>query len=90
MSNQSEPHKVSEASPQEWPKQGDPLANTEKQLVATGLLLVTDFLTQGRFGQDTVIQMLAIATKLGIRPEWDKAVATLPPVVITERKRGRL
>jgi hypothetical protein len=86
MANQSEPHKIlGGTSPREWPKQSDPLTDTEKQAVATGLLLFKDFVAQGRFDRDLVVQMLAIATKLGIRAEWDTAVKTLPSVVITER-----
>lgn len=83
--NRSEPHTVSEGqASKDWPKQGDPLTDIEKQVVATGLLLAKDFITQGRFDRDVTIQMLAIVAKLGIRPEWDQAVKTLPPVRIVE------
>lgn len=86
MANPSEPRKIlGGTSPRKWPKQGDPLTDTEKQTVATGLLLFKAFMARGPFDRDLVIQMLTIVTKLGIRAEWDEAVKIRPSGVITER-----
>lgn len=79
----SEPHRVT--APMAMPRRGDPLTGPEREVVATGILLAKDYLTEGKFDRDMTILMLGIVAKLGVQSEWDQAVKTLPPVRIVER-----
>lgn len=53
--------------------------------MAVALLLLKDFISDGKFDPDIIQYILLYADRLGCRKEFDKAVSTFPPMIIKER-----
>ena len=56
-----------------------------KEEIALALLLWRDFKCDGKFDTDVIVQALIMANLLGVKEEYDKLMAQLPPLKIVPR-----
>lgn len=61
------------------------LTPNERVLLATGLILVKDYLTEGRFDVETIKPIIMLAMKLGLKEEYGNAMAQMPPMRMEPR-----